>query len=111
MLGKNRLSLAVPALALALALALLPAVAQAAPAREALRMARPGSGILSPFSAVVDWLSSVFDAFGVGIDPNGGGGDGTGPGTGDGGDSTNPPPPTIDSDAGSFLDPNGTEPD
>lgn len=105
MLGKNRFSLAVPALALALAF--LPAVAQAAPAREALRSARPGTGILSPFSAVVDWLSSVFDAIGVGIDPNGGEGGG-GTGTGDGGDSTDPAPPAID--AGSFMDPNGIGP-
>jgi len=110
MLGKTRLSLAVPALALALAF--LPAVAQAAPAREALRSARPGSRVHATFSAVVDWVWSVFDAIGVGIDPNGGGGDGpgTGPGTGDGGDSTNPTPPIIDNDAGSFLDPNGTDP-
>lgn len=108
MLGKNRFSLAVPALALALAF--LPAVAQAAPAREALRSVRPGVRVLSPFSAVVDWLWSVFDAIGVGIDPNGGGGGGTTL-PGDGGDSTEPPPPTIDSDAGSFMDPNGTGPD
>jgi hypothetical protein len=109
MLGKNRLSLGVPALALALAF--LPAVAQAAPAREALRSARPGSRVLATFSAMVDWVGSVFDSIGVGIDPNGGGGDGSGPGPGDGGDSTDPLPPMIDSDAGSFLDPNGTEPD
>lgn len=102
MLGKNRFSLAVPALALTLAF--LPAVAQAAPAREALRIATPDTGVLSVFSGMVDWLSSVFAAIGIGIDPNGGGGDGTG---GDGGDSTAPLPPTIDSDAGSFLDPNG----
>lgn len=106
MLGKNRFSLAVPALALALAF--LPAVAQAAPAREALRIARPGLRVLSPFSAVVDWVGSVFGAIGVGIDPNGGGGT-TVPG--DGGDSTEPAPPTIDSDAGSFMDPNGTGPE
>lgn len=102
MLGKNRLSLAVPVLALALAF--VPAVGQAAPAGEALRIARPGTGI---FAALVDWLSSAFAAIGVGIDPNGG--DGTGlPGGGDGGGSTSPVPPVIDSDAGSFMDPNGT---
>lgn len=100
MLGKNRLSLAVPALALALAF--VPALAQAAPAREAARIVRPGAGILS---ALADWLSSAFAAIGVGIDPNGG--DGTGPGSGDGGDSTDPLTPVIETDAGSFMDPNG----
>lgn len=106
MLGKNRFSLAVPALALALVC--LPAAAQAAPAREALRIARPGTGILSAFSGMVDWLSSVFAAIGVGIDPNGGGGTGGDGGTaGDGGNGTGPQTPTIDNDAGSFMDPNG----
>jgi hypothetical protein len=102
MLGKNRFSLAVPVLALALAL--VPAAGQAAPAREGLRLANASTGF---FSALVDWVSSVFAEFGVGIDPNGGDGSGGSPGPGDGGNSTTPPP-AVDGDAGSFMDPNGT---
>lgn len=105
MLGKNRFSLAVPALACALAI--VPAVAQAAPAREALRTARPGTGFLSALAGWADWLSAVFAAVGVGIDPNGGGDGSGGPGSGDGGNGTQPPPP-LGNDAGSFMDPNGT---
>lgn len=101
MLGKHRFSLAVPVVALALAL--VPAAGQAAPAREGLRLASPGTGI---FSALLDWVSSVFSEFGVGIDPNGGDGSGGDTG-GDGGNSTTPPP-VIEGDAGSFMDPNGT---
>lgn len=108
MLGKNRLFLAT--LALAVCLAFSPVVAQAAPARDTLRIAESG-GI---YSALVEWLWSwwgggeadgaaptapraVFSEVGCGIDPNGG-------------DSCTTPNPTTvapRNDAGSSMDPNG----
>lgn len=110
MLGKNRSSLAIPALVLCLALS--PVLAQAAPAGDVLRSARFETGL---FSALIDWLSGwwapgnsdsrsaapdepriVTAPVGCGIDPNGG--------------DTCEDPTVIGprSDAGSSMDPNGT---
>jgi hypothetical protein len=110
MLGKNRSSLAIPALVLCVALS--PVLAQAAPAGDALRSARFETGL---FSALIDWVSAwwapggsdspnlaldgpqvVSAPVGCGIDPNGGD---------TCGDPTIVGPRT---DAGSSMDPNGS---